>query len=36
MSYKWNRDTLLRIKSVYAANREAALLTSAVLTFQRG
>lgn len=23
--YKWNRDTLLRIKSVYAANREAAL-----------
>ena len=25
MSYKWNRDTLLRIKSVYAANREAAL-----------
>ena len=23
--YKWSRDTLLRIKSVYAANREAAL-----------
>lgn len=23
--YKWNRDTLQRIKSVYAANREAAL-----------
>lgn len=23
--YKWNRDTLFRIKSVYAANREAAL-----------
>ena len=23
--YKWNRDTLIRIKSVYAANREAAL-----------
>jgi hypothetical protein len=23
--YKWNRDTLLRIKSVYAANSEAAL-----------
>ncbi len=23
--YNWNRDTLIRIKSVYAANREAAL-----------
>ncbi len=23
--YRWNRDTLLRIKSVYAANRESAL-----------
>lgn len=23
--YKWSRDTLLRIKSIYAANREAAL-----------
>lgn len=23
--YRWNRDTLIRIKSVYAANREAAL-----------